>query len=487
MWRVRMNTADLIRKLCDEQNISIAALARKIGQSPQNFGKKLKRNTVSQSELIQIADALGVIYEQTFTSNSDGNMNKTSDYNSLINKYISNELGLTIQPVEKSSEAIDDNYTKLDNNAFVKINSLLSNVPHYTAEFRAKRLSEDTYKVIYDKGLGHLQQSAKNRERFRANVVAFGTNNDITGQSELEKFHLKISSRALVAFDIAAIATNQYYLARIDSKLSSLDDKLDHVQKFLEESKKSELWADGQFLKDVSSKIYEITLDEQYRLTTLINVQNIRISTLSNVKFYHMMMHDYVKKEFDKNLKKFSDTQNVLKHFYEHFDAYLYAIYVYGFAYIIEIVLSQISDAEFLNKVRDEIQSVINSFQNDYTRELQQFIDGVKSLNPGALTEAFSGCKPKFHNYGNSRGALLLEAVTLIANLAATHDKEKKNSQKDEIERQFQFLQKRTKKCISDLEFPIQAIEQLNKIYNEPLELLVTGDAAYLHVNNKIL
>lgn len=484
---VRMNTADLIRKLCNEQNISITALARKIGQSPQNFGKKLKRNTVSQSELIRIADALGVIYEQTFTSHSEGDMNEVSNYNSLINKYVSNELGLTIQPEENDSESLDNNYMKLDNNAFVKINALLYNVPHYTAEFRAKQLSEDTYKVIYDKGLGHLQQSAQNRERFRANVVAFGTNNDITGQAELEKFHLKISSLALVTFDIATIVTNQYYLAKIDSKLSSLDDKLDHVQKFLEESKKSDLWANGQFLKDVSSKLYEITLDEQYRLTTLINVQSIRISTLSNVKFYHKMMQEYVKGKLDKNLKKFSDTQDVLKQFYEHFDAYLYSIYVYGFAYIIEIVLAQISEKEFLNKVRDEIQSVINSFQNDYTRELQQFIDGVKSLNPGSLTEAFSGCKPKFHNYGNSWGTLLLEAVTLMANLAATHDKEKKNSQKDEIERQFQFLQKRTKICISDLEFPIQAIEQLNKIYNEPLELLVTGDAAYLHVNNKLL
>ena len=72
-----MNTSDLIRKLCKEHCISIAELARKIGQSPQNFGKKLKRNTVSESELKQIADALGVIYEQTFVS----------DCNSVSAKY----------------------------------------------------------------------------------------------------------------------------------------------------------------------------------------------------------------------------------------------------------------------------------------------------------------------------------------------------------------------------------------------------------------
>ena len=53
-------------------------------------------------------------------------------------------------------------------------------------------MSADTYKVIYDKELGQLQQPVKNRERFRVNVVAFGTNNDITEQAELEKFKLNL-------------------------------------------------------------------------------------------------------------------------------------------------------------------------------------------------------------------------------------------------------------------------------------------------------
>lgn len=47
--------------------ISDAELARQIGQSPQNFSAKLKRGTITEKELIQIADKLGISYEQTFT------------------------------------------------------------------------------------------------------------------------------------------------------------------------------------------------------------------------------------------------------------------------------------------------------------------------------------------------------------------------------------------------------------------------------------
>lgn len=61
-----MTTSDMIRQLCEEMNISISALARKIGQSPQNFNKKLRRETVSFTEMLEIADALGIRYEQAF-------------------------------------------------------------------------------------------------------------------------------------------------------------------------------------------------------------------------------------------------------------------------------------------------------------------------------------------------------------------------------------------------------------------------------------
>ncbi len=61
-----MTTSDMVRRLCEKMNISISELARKIGQSPQNFNKKLLRETVSFSEMLEIADALGIRYEQAF-------------------------------------------------------------------------------------------------------------------------------------------------------------------------------------------------------------------------------------------------------------------------------------------------------------------------------------------------------------------------------------------------------------------------------------
>lgn len=55
-----MTTSDMVRELCDRMNISLAELCRRIGQTPQNFNKKLKRGTDSFEEMLAVAETLGV-------------------------------------------------------------------------------------------------------------------------------------------------------------------------------------------------------------------------------------------------------------------------------------------------------------------------------------------------------------------------------------------------------------------------------------------
>ncbi|HFU4484469.1 TPA: helix-turn-helix domain-containing protein [Streptococcus suis] len=73
-----MTTAEMIKELCKRMNISVSELARRIGQTPQNFNKKLKRESVSLDELKAVADVLGVKFVQAFIL-PDGNEIKTGN------------------------------------------------------------------------------------------------------------------------------------------------------------------------------------------------------------------------------------------------------------------------------------------------------------------------------------------------------------------------------------------------------------------------
>ena len=61
-----MTTSEQIRVLCVRTGISLSELARRLNQTPQNFNAKLKRNTITQEELNQIAKALDAKYEHYF-------------------------------------------------------------------------------------------------------------------------------------------------------------------------------------------------------------------------------------------------------------------------------------------------------------------------------------------------------------------------------------------------------------------------------------
>lgn len=65
-----MTTSEQIKVLCVRTGVSLSELARRIHQTPQNFSAKLKRNTVTQEELNQIAEVLNAKYEHYFTLNN---------------------------------------------------------------------------------------------------------------------------------------------------------------------------------------------------------------------------------------------------------------------------------------------------------------------------------------------------------------------------------------------------------------------------------
>lgn len=59
-----MTRSELIKIICQKNNISLSELARRIGQTPQNFNKKILRNTISDDELSKILLVLNIEYEQ---------------------------------------------------------------------------------------------------------------------------------------------------------------------------------------------------------------------------------------------------------------------------------------------------------------------------------------------------------------------------------------------------------------------------------------
>ena len=61
-----MTISEQIKILCVRCNMSEAELARRLGKSPQSFNAKMKRESFTINDLIEIADAVGVKFKRNF-------------------------------------------------------------------------------------------------------------------------------------------------------------------------------------------------------------------------------------------------------------------------------------------------------------------------------------------------------------------------------------------------------------------------------------
>ena len=77
--RINTRTSNLVKELCKSIGISVSELSRKLGQTPQNFNKKLQRETLTTDELLQIGNVLGVRFEQSYTLNSGEKITISND------------------------------------------------------------------------------------------------------------------------------------------------------------------------------------------------------------------------------------------------------------------------------------------------------------------------------------------------------------------------------------------------------------------------
>ena len=61
-----MTISEQIKVLCVRSDISVAELARRIGTSPQNLKRKMKRESFTIAELEDIAQAVNSSFERNF-------------------------------------------------------------------------------------------------------------------------------------------------------------------------------------------------------------------------------------------------------------------------------------------------------------------------------------------------------------------------------------------------------------------------------------
>lgn len=261
-------------------------------------------------------------------------------------------------------------------------------------------------------------------------------------------------------------------LANIDKKLDAIQEVQQEMQDFLAQKEKSALKADLNFLMDIQNNYKYNWNSEKYKAANHAKVLDIRQEAARQIDFYQ----EQIKKQLGKKalLHSDHDVQKMLEKVQGEFKEYQLALYIYGFAYFLEVVLQENYEKAYLSAIAKGIDEMAFQYREFYSLAYSQ----IENLSKSSL---------QAHLFGGL-SAINKGAGTAIAKIPGIN-----KSQIDEtlieagerigayknrrVQTTMQQLLERQSSCVRPF---IDNINTVNRLYNEPVTLIFNHDTLYL-------
>ena len=251
------------------------------------------------------------------------------------NKIINTDWMKMDKLTEKANYSDGRRYAKLDDNAASQISSVLQ----FMTSSAAGNALSGAYRVEFPKGLSGVLvphnggSLAIMRDPVTKEFLAQGT---LFSLSELGAMYS--------VFSALSMATGQYFMRQINENLRELQTKLDQVLDFLYNDKACELYAQAKMVFSIYRNCASIMHCTEQRIAALQTVQQAKIFAERNIQFYYRDMNKLASKRESMD-KLINDLNN-----------YTQAVSIYGVCAVMEIVLSQNYDEDFLKYIEDDLK-----------------------------------------------------------------------------------------------------------------------------------
>ena len=378
---------------------------------------------------------------------------ETARKNELLKAMSATELA----PLEVKNEISVQTYSKIPLSRLTALGTgfepVVSAIQQVTNHGQA---TSGFYKVTIPKGT-HLAQF-KEKSGFLGTAVG---EHGIVGQAQLDP--LLCDPTTL----LAAAA-----LANIDKKLDAIQEVQQEMLDFLAQKEKSALKADLNFLMDIQNNYKYNWNSEKYKAANHAKVLDIRQEAARQIDFYQ----EQIKKQLGKKILLHSDhdVQKMLEKVQGEFKEYQLALYTYGFAYFLEVVLQENYEKAYLSAIAKRIDEMAFQYREFYSLAYSQIenmsksslqahlFGGLSAINKGAGTAI-----AKIPGINKSQiDETLIEAGERIGTY--------KNRR---VQTTMQQLLERQSSCVRPF---IDNINAVNRLYNEPVTLIFNHDTLYL-------
>ena len=271
---------------------------------------------------------------------------------------------------------------------------------------------------------------------------------------------------------------NMLYMAAVlltvEKKLETIEETQQEILAFLEVKERTRIEGNLEILADIFNN-YKYNIENQaYKTNKHLQVQEIKRDAEQSIKLYCSQITDAIKKQ--KFLHGDKNVEAKMKEVEKLYRNYQLALYVYVFAYFVEIILFENFEKAYLDNVLKTIKVHCDDYEALYTKTYET-IEGYSqtSLETKAV-KILSGISK---GTGKTVAKIpLLNKTQLDENLISAGDRLGKESEDRTVRAMGLLFEGKTEFVVPFIE----NIQTINRVYNESLMILANGD--YLYIKN---
>lgn len=382
-------------------------------------------------------------------------MNELSNKESLLQMITTAQ----IPPLEIDNEINEQTYSKLPLSRVTALGTglepLVAAVQQITSGGQAV---SGFYKVTIPAGT-HLAKFKKETD-FLGTALS-NSNNIIESQARLTPL---VCNPAM----LFAAAT----LASIDKKLDAIQESQKEMIDFLVQKEKSSLKGDLDFLTDVFNNFKFNWNSDKYKSANHIKVLDIRQESGRRIDFYR----EQIKRHLGKKalLHSDRDVKKQLEQIQDEFKDYQLSLYLYGFAYFLEVLLQENYDAAYLSAISEKIDSLSLQYRELYSTAYSMLEERTKSSLQAKMLNGLSAAN-KFAGETIAKIPVISKSQ-LDENLIEAGQKLGGLGEKREKDTMQQLVARQS----SDVRLFIEQIDAVNRIYNGQMTLIFNKETLYL-------
>ena len=261
-------------------------------------------------------------------------------------------------------------------------------------------------------------------------------------------------------------------MVSMEKELSDIKEAQQHIIDFLNDNKTAELKGDLLFLGDTISN-YQYNLDsDTYKTNAHIKVWDIEQNARRNIVFYTKQIERLIDK---KDLIVSSQSvRHLVDKLQPEFTNYKLALYLYGFASFLNVLLLENFNQDYLDSLTTRLQDYSYQYRELYTKCYNFIEENTEKSIDAAISEKVADASKAIGNFVAK--IPIISKSQLDENLIKTHD----TIDSHRLSQSTQLTERLLENRDGGIQTFIDTLCRINQMYNQPTEILFDSDGMYI-------